>query len=246
LSNGNNDPPAPGHEPPIPESGVFEHPGPELPGSDPGEPRVGLAWERRAELGPGPAVLRTIGEVLFSPGKAFARMKRGGGWAEPLGFAVLVGSISIWVAQLWDMLTRSALVGMSGVSVDEVAAANAQEIWFALMAPLLICVATFFGAAIVHVLLLAFGGAPQPYETTFRVFCYTWSAGVFNAVPICGVFVAAVWRVVVQVIGIRAAQEVPIGRAAAAVIIPVLLACLCLCLAAIIAVGTGNLATLGM
>jgi len=246
LSNGNNDPPAPASVPSSHGQNVPGHLGAGHGEGDAGGQRIGLAWERRAELGPGVAALRTIGEVLFSPGKAFARMKRGGGWGEPLGFAVLVGSVSIWVAQLWDMLTRSVFVGLSDLNVDEVAAANAQEIWFALMAPLLICVATFFGAAIVHVLLLAFGGAPQPYETTFRVFCYTWSAGVFNVVPICGVFVAAVWRVVVQVIGVREAQEVPTGRAAAAVIIPVLLACLCLFLIAIIAVGAGSLGTLGM
>jgi hypothetical protein len=87
------------------------------------------------------------------------------------------------------------------------------------------------------------GGAPHPYETTFRVICYTWSAGIFNLVPVCGVLIAAIWRIVVQIIGIREAQEVPTGRAAAAVLIPIVIACFCLFAVVLVAIGVASLAT---
>lgn len=205
--------------------------------------RRGLAWERRAELGPGTAMARTIFQVVFAPGTAFREMKQAGGWGEPLGFALLVGSVAIWAAQLWDMLTRSLLVGLTGTTPEEVAAANLQEILFALLAPVLVLAVTFFVAAVVHVLLLMLGGAPHPYETTFRVICYTWSAGIFNLVPVCGVLIAAIWRIVVQIIGIREAQEVPTGRAAAAVLIPIVVACFCLFAVVLVAIGVAGLAT---
>jgi len=208
--------------------------------------RRGLPWERREELGPGVAVLRTIRQVVFSPASAFADMKLEGGWGESLAFAVLVGSVCLWVAQAWDMLARSLLVGMPGFDMQEIAAANAAEIWFALMAPFLVLISTFFGAAIVHLLLVMFGGAPRPYETTFRVLCYSWAVGVFNLLPFCGIFVGAVWRIVVQVIGIREAQGVPTGRAAAAVLVPVILACFCLVLVTIAALSVAGLAQMGM
>ena len=93
--------------------------------------RRGLPWERRDELGPGPAIVQTVSQVLFSPSKAFADMKVAGGWGEPLGFAVLVGSVSSWIGQAWIMLASSLLSGFGGPSPEEVAVANAQEIWSA-------------------------------------------------------------------------------------------------------------------
>jgi hypothetical protein len=206
--------------------------------------RRGLAWERRAELGPATAMVRTVFQVVFAPGAAFREMKQTGGWGEPLGFAVLVGSVAIWVAQLWDMLTRSLLIGLTGATPEEVAAANLQEILFALLAPVLVLAVSFFAAAVVHVLLLMLGGAPHPYETTFRVICYTWSAGIFNLVPVCGVLIAAIWRIFVQIVGIREAQEVSTGRAAAAVLIPMVVACFCLFAVVLVAIGVGSLAAL--
>ncbi len=200
---------------------------------EPGRP--GLPWERRAELGPGTAVVQTISQVLRSPAATFRGMKVDGGWGEPLGFAVLVGSVSSWIAQAWIMLASSLLSGRGGPSPEEVAVANAQEIWSALLAPFLVCAFTVVGAGIVHVLLMFFGGAPRPYETTLRVFCYGWSVGVLNIVPICGVLIGAIWRLVVEVIGLREAHPVPTGRAAAAVLVPVLVSCFCLMLAFFIA-----------
>ena len=208
--------------------------------------RTGLAWERREELGVGTAMLRTIRDVLFSPTAAFAQMKQEGGWAEPLQFAVVVGSIFIWVAQAWDLLTRSLFVGLPGFPTQDIAAANAQEVWVALMAPFLVVVATFFAAALVHVLLLMLGGAPFGYEATFRVVSYSWAAGVFNLLPICGVIIGGVWRIVVQIIGIREAQQVPTGRAAAAVLIPVILACICLVMLALVTISVAGLTQLGL
>ena len=216
-----------------------EPPGTET--SDETRPRPGLAWERRAELGPGTAVIRTISQVLFSPAATFREMKVEGGWGEPLGFAVLVGSVSSWIAQAWIMLASSLLSGRGGPSPEAVAVANAQEIWSALLAPFLVCAFTVFGAGIAHLLLMLFGGAPRPYETTFRVFCYGWSVGAINIIPICGVFIGAIWRFVVEIIGLREAHPVPMGQAAAAVLVPVLLSCFCV-VVAVLLVGFAGLA----
>jgi len=194
-------------------------------------PRTGLAWERRDELGPGPAILQTIREVVFSPSAAFAAMRRGGGWAEPLGFAVLVGSVFAWVGQGWNLLTRSVMVGAlegtPGLDTQAIAAANVQEVWVALLTPLFLLAWTFIVAAVFHGMLVLFGGAPYGFETSFRVVCYSWAASVFQLLPICGALIGWVWGIVVVIIGLREAQEVPGGRAAAAVLVPAISCCLC-------------------
>lgn len=209
-------------------------------------PRPGLPWERRLELGPGAALLQTVRQVIFSPAAAFRDMRVDGGWAEPLAFAVLIGSIFFWVAQVWEMLASTMVAGMPGFDPQEVAAVNAQQLVFAVLAPFMVIVATLIGAAFVHLLLLMFGGAPRPFETTFRVMCYSWAVAVFNVIPFCGVVVGAVWRIVVQIIGVREAHEVPGGRAAAAVLIPVLLGCVCLLFVLVVSANLANLAQMGL
>ena len=209
-------------------------------------PRPGLPWERRLELGAGTAVLQTVRKVVFSPTATFRDMRVDGGWGEPLAFAVLVGSIFFWVAQVWEMLASTMMAGISGFDPQEVAVANAQQLVFAVLAPFMVTVATLVAAAFVHLLLLMFGGASRPFETTFRVMCYSWAVAVFNVIPFCGMLVGAVWRIVVQIIGLREAQEVPGGRAAAAVLIPVLLGCLCLLFALLVSTSLANLTQMGL
>jgi hypothetical protein len=55
-----------------------------------------------------------------------------------------------------------------------------------------------------------------------------------------------VWRIVVQIIGIREAQRVPTGRAAAAVLIPLILVCLCLAFFMLAVIGLAGLTQMGM
>jgi hypothetical protein len=225
-----------------PEAGTLPPPdGPDGTAETP-RPRPGLPWERRLELGPGAAVLQTVRQVIFSPAATFRDMRVDGGWAEPLAFAVLIGSIFFWVAQVWEMLLSAMMAGLPGFDAQEVAAANTQQLVFAALAPFMVAVATLIAAAFVHLLLLMFGGAPRPFEATFRVMCYSWAVAAFNVIPICGVVVGAVWRVVVQIIGVREAQGVPAGRAAAAVLIPVLLGCLCLLFALVVSASLATLA----
>ena len=207
------------------------------PGADVEAPRRGLPWERRGELGPGAALVQTITGVLFSPSATFRDMKIEGGWGEPLGFAVLVGSVSSWIAQAWIMLANTLLVSAAGASPVEIAAANAREIFSAFLAPFLVCAFTVIGAGIAHLLLMLFGGAPRPFETTFRVFCYAWSVGAINLIPICGVFIGAIWRFVAEIIGLREAHPVPTGRAAAAILVPVIVSCFCLAIGLFFAIG---------
>ncbi|MFQ5744103.1 MAG: YIP1 family protein [Acidobacteriota bacterium] len=189
--------------------------------------RPGLPWERRDDLGLAVGLTRTVVQVLFSPVMAFRSMRQSGGWADPMIFALVVGTVSIWIGQFWGMLVRSLLAAGTGLGTAEAAARNAVEVWFALVAPLIVVVTIALGAGVAHLLLMLFGGAPRQFETTVRVFSYSWAVNLFNVLPICGAFIAVFWGLVVQIIGLHHAQEVPMGRAAAAVLIPVLLSCFC-------------------
>lgn len=195
------------------------------------EPRPGLPWERRDEFGIGAAIVETMRLVLLSPARAFREMRRLGGFADPLGYAVLLGSVGAWFGLFWQMLVRSLGVEIAGGGMMGVAAQNVTTVVWAAVMPLIILVALVIWAGIVHALLVVFGGARYPWETTLRVLGYaTGSTAVFQLIPLCGGLIALVWGLVVEVIGLTAAQEVPTGRAAAAVLVPLVLVCCCLAL----------------
>jgi hypothetical protein len=111
------------------------------------------------------------------------------------------------------------------------------------LAPLFAVVGIYLNAAIVHLLLLLFRGAPRGFDATLTVVAYATGLQLLLAVPGCGGLVAAVWFLVVLIIGLGEAQRCGPGKAAAAVFAPVALACVCCCAALGIG-GAGFLKTL--
>ena len=72
------------------------------------------------------------------------------------------------------------------------------------------------------------GGANQPFETTYRVVCYSFgSTAIFQLIPICGSrWIGGVWNIVVTSIGIAKAHEIPTGKGGPiAVLLPLICCC---------------------
>jgi hypothetical protein len=102
-------------------------------------------------------------------------------------------------------------------------------------------VALFISAAILHVLLLLFGGAPRGFEATFRVRCYAEAASVIRLIPFCGTAVFFIYILILLIVGLSEAHRIGRGRAAAAVLVPLVL--LCCCCAGAISLMLGGLAS---
>jgi hypothetical protein len=84
----------------------------------------------------------------------------------------------------------------------------------------------FIGSAIVHLCLMIMGGARQSFETTFRVISFTHgSVGVLQLIPFCGGFIAGIWAIVSNCIGLARAHETETWRAVFAVFLPVIVCC---------------------
>jgi hypothetical protein len=101
-----------------------------------------------------------------------------------------------------------------------------------LLAPILSLLFMYVGAGILHLLLMLFRGAKRPFDATLTVVAYAQGLNLLLAVPGCGGLLAAVWGLVVLVIGLGEAQRCGSGKAAAAVLTPALLLCACCCLGA--------------
>ncbi|MBF0476205.1 MAG: zinc-ribbon domain-containing protein, partial [Deltaproteobacteria bacterium] len=81
----------------------------DLAGSSPGGQAVmsadmGTPWDQREKLGVILSIFLTIKQALFLPGSFFGRMKTNGDLGSPLGFAIIVGSISIIISLIVSAL----------------------------------------------------------------------------------------------------------------------------------------------
>jgi hypothetical protein len=84
----------------------------------------------------------------------------------------------------------------------------------------------FIWSGILHLCLMMLGGAKRPFETTFRVVCFSsGSAYLFAIVPFCGRIVAPVYNIVLQCMGLARAHEIDTGKAVMAVLLPVIVCC---------------------
>ena len=201
--------------PPPPPPAAPTGPPQSIPWEDPKRPS---AFERFAE---------TVKAIATRPGAAFARMPKTGGIGKPLLYGIIVGWIGVGVAIFWNVLFQGMWIPFldradAGVMAGFTAA---WAIGMAILSPVFLIIGVFIGAAILHLMLMIVGGAKHGFEATVRVVCYAQTAQLAAIIPICGGLLAAVWAVVLYVIGFTAAHETTTGKAVLAVILPLVLCC---------------------
>jgi hypothetical protein len=135
----------------------------------------------------------------------------------PIGVAV-AGANLFWTLMGWTAAAeREAVMGEAGVT-------GLTPLTEFLLSPLLLVLSLFVSAAIVHLLLRMFGGASRGIGFTTRIFAYSYSPMIVGIVPVIGSVAGFAWMVVVGIIGVREGHRTSTARAAAAVLIPVVIA----------------------
>ena len=191
------------------------------------DPGSGLPWEHRQQLGLVKAFVDTVILVLTKPAEAFTLMKREGDLIEPAIYAAIGGSLGIIVSTLIRLPFHamgfmgnrdSAFSGMFGSGIG--------LIFGLILSPILVTIGMFIGSGLIHLSLMLLGGAKKPYETTFRVVCFSFgSANVIAIVPFCGGLIASVYNIVLNCMGIARAHEIDTGKAVMAVLLPLVVCC---------------------
>lgn len=215
-------------------------------------PGDGPAWERRGELGFGPALLETTRQVITGPVAFFASMSTRGGIGGPLLFGFVVGSLGL-ILMIAGVLVLGGLLewavpspGTGGPGTGMTLADSVFAFVFYLVAiPPGVVVILFLEAGLTHLLLMMFGGAREPFEATFAVSAYSRAVTLALAIPVAGWLGGAVWLVVVRVIGLREAHRCGGGKAAAAVLLPPIFCCCLQTLVYVAVFGLAALAVLG-
>ncbi len=189
-----------------------------------------IPWEDPTRTGFFDRFVETVKLLATAPAEAFARMPTVGGIGKPLTFAIIVGWIGIAIYSLWMLLFGGmSLPFMDQSQLGEAGAMFGLSTGFTIMlivlAPIFVIIGVFFQAAILHLILMLVGGANHGFEATTRVCSYTQAAQLAQIIPFCGGLIAAVWSVILLIVGLSTAHGITRGKAALAVILPVVLCC---------------------
>ena len=186
------------------------------------------AWERRKQLGTFSALVETVRQVLAAPVGTFKAMKREGGQATPLFFYLLVTTFATWAAMAYQltvvMMNPEAMLGPLAKSLNTASLIGIQVLSMAL-APMVLILVAYCAAGIFH-LVFQLLGSSQPFEVTFRAYCYAVApASVFRLIPLCGDFLFFIAGLVLLVFSFRETLRIDGTRATIGVILPSLLCC---------------------
>lgn len=187
------------------------------------------AWERRREMGGFSALLQTVQQVFSAPVGTFRDMKTTGGLAGPLGFHVLLISLTTWVSIAYQMaalkVNPEAVLGPMASQISPAQMQGSLTIFF-LLTPLFVVAGAFVTASVTHVFLLAMGGGKQPFEATFRGVCYALApASLFQLIPMCGGVIYLAVGLLLLVIAMREIHQTDTWRASVGVTFPAILCC---------------------
>jgi hypothetical protein len=198
----------------------------------PPAPSAALPWEERHQRGFLQALFDTMGLFVSRPAEAWARTRETGDITSPLLFGVLVAWFALALQRILmaavampllpGLMGRRMGMGMMG------GLAGAGLVVQIILLPVAIVCGLFIGSAILHFFCLIVGalsGSQSGFEGTFRVMGYSQISSLAAIVPIIGGPVAAVWWVVLTVMGIQRLHRTTQGKAIAAVLVPLAICC---------------------
>jgi len=196
-------------------------------------PRAGLPWER------GQKSFRTFWDttklVMGAPIDAFSMMHREGGLVTPMLYAIAGGLTGALFSAVYNSLLQVVIFGGFAAATGEMPDGGEMAAALALQIVLQFAIATFAGTAgvviglfifggLYHLFLMMLGGARFPFETTFRVVAYvTGATSLIQVIPLCGQYIYGLVSLVYAILGLSAAHQISGGKAAAAVLLPLLL-----------------------
>src|SRR5215813_1339913 len=185
-------------------------------------------WERRKDLGLVPGFVETWKRSVFSPQLFFPTVRPDVPWSEALYYAWIIHGITVLLGLpfiglgLFRPGIPSNLGGADSAQYETAMRMMSGGVGIAwalgtlLLYPLVVLVV----AGIVHLSAMLFGAAKNGYGATVRALCYSQGPNLFGIIPCVG-FLAWVYSVVLDILGISSLQETSSGKAAGIVLLPI-------------------------
>ena len=212
-----------------PASGIPSTPPPIFAVPPVGSGSAALVWESATPPPFLTAVAETVKQVLSKPVETFQAMPGEGGFGKPLKFYVLVSWVSGAIGLLYQAVaTLINPAVFAGDEFKDFPKYGLLMIFVGLIVfmPALLLLRSFLAAGIFHLALMLVGGARKPFETTFRVLCYSsGSTSVLQLVPICGPWFFLAASFVYSVIGLKEAHRIELWRPILAIFLVFFVCC---------------------
>ena len=175
-----------------------------------------MPWEQRNQVGLFKALWETVKQVLLHPGAFFGNLEIKKSIKDSYLFYLIISVPVAIITTSFSLLFKHspdiALVSPSVLSTLII-----------ITIFVVIPVAIFITAAVIHLGVLIFGGKGG-YKATLNVVSYASSASVFSLIPLVGGLISWAWYIVVAIIGLKRVHKIGTGRAIGAYfIIPVIL-----------------------
>ncbi len=144
---------------------------------------------------------------ILTPKKFFASLPLTGGLGEPLGFALLVGTIGVLSSLLWQLILEGNFSEtMPAVAFSKQIGNFINDprvvIGIFMLSPFLVALGQFFLSICLLWAVRLTGQEKNTFESVFRVVAYSQAPAVICLIPWGGAFIAAVWHLIVLIIGI--------------------------------------------
>jgi len=192
-----------------------------------------LPWERRRGLDPFRAFIETVKLFVARPDEAWRITPERAGFESPLLFGLIVSFIGAVISFLyrwifvspWIRMFPSAMVQRwGGRAWMGARPRGCALIFWPFGAAIGILIGLFIVAAIIHLFVLIVGAArtsASGFEGTFRTICYASVASLAQIIPLVGGLIALVWWIVLAGKGIQRMHRTTVGKAYAAVLLPI-------------------------
>lgn len=190
---------------------------PEIPKSCP--------WEERERLGIINSIISTLKESLLRPSDFFRKMPVSGGLGSPLFYAIILGTLGIMFALIWQILFGGVIEMVAQPPGIRREYGPGYLLALAILSPILVIIVVFIGSGILHLSLMIIGGNKKGFEATFRVVSYANGTQILSMIPFCGGLIGAIWMIVLEIIGLKEAHGISGGKAALAVFLPIIICC---------------------
>lgn len=197
------------------------------PASASGE-RTNTPWEDRSSSGLFQGLFKTLKASVFSPADFFKKMSLSGGIVDPLLYALICCMIGLTFRYVWQIALQGAMKDFMPPEMNAAVGSMFQSVgiaFLAVMAPLSVILWQFVLAGLLHLILMMVRGANRNFEATFRAVSYSTGPALFMVIPFCGDFIAGLWTVIMIIIGLKEAHATTGGKAAFAVLFPLILCC---------------------
>ncbi len=208
----------------------------------PGTGRSKTAWEEEGKQWTFGGLTATLKESLFNPSEFFRKMNVTGGLTGPMLYGMIVGMAGIMMFYFWQVLFHDTypefmMSGIRGTRGGDLFTGIGMAAG-AILLPFLIIMGLFVWSGLLHVLLLSVRGAKNGFEATFRAVAYSYGSNIFLAIPFCGWMIAALWNIIVLIIGLKEGHGTSGGKATFAVLFPLIMCCAIVVLFSILVLGT--------